>query len=637
MTLPMTESYRPLRVALTLWHPYTPVDRSAYEVSPLPPGANGVKIVGVHPMDPADIPKDPNGLLTIGDTKYQQFTEVDLTQYFIKFHTTNSCKTFWMGEIEFFDSSDTSLELISIFNFLRADNVLEITFGNDDAVFPSNPKYQGFVTFAQYDLKPNGVIITLTLIAAKMAGDLKTYGNKVPWNVSFTPTDSPGPQFVRLALMAGWIQPNQVQGKGADADVLAAAPGQASASPTAVTSVTDGAFAGYMEVGSGFGVRITNTTELASAGIAVIEGAEDYAPIDRQLGVYLSPEPGETIYEFMKRLAEFAVTPNGEPYYFFTTVNPNGSLCYHFHSESYAPVPKTVRPNLVYGDPATGVIDVHVESSNLYAALAGSVNASFSYVTTAQADKPAQPNKADTAAVTNKSAESIGTPGQVTVIGSKLEGSKPLLINPGNRRINAISPGKVEYTLRVDRWQAAYNKAARIIAEGRQFMFPIDITVVGRHDIDVFDIVHFEYSPRGAPGFVTGNYRILSVDHFFDTNGWVTKYRAFRDSVDGDDVVITLSAESQAMAEQFQIKSQEALDSIFQTPESIKSAGLLAQGKLFAALTVSVPPTAEETVRAIFHLPVATPPRLSVPPSIPVEKPPIDISTFTILPPKSSP
>lgn len=580
MTIPLTDSFRPLRVSISLWHP----EGSTLRAPNVTVQANPATAAGANPsyLFKDDVRK-------IGDTKYFLYSGLDLTQYFIRFQSTSTVAGLWQGEITFFDSSDSGLEVISIIDTLQCDNVLDIQFGNDDATFDQCPHYVGYVAHSKYDLQPNGVMITLTMSMAQTVSDIKLHGNQVKPDLIFQPDMPPVSCFLWLARSAGWLSFNELVAVG-----------------------------GWRNALNG-----DTVTALANSGKMFVEESQTnqrYRPI----GITLQPDAsGETYYSYAKRLAEASVTSYGMPFKFYVTSNQDGSASYHFHSESYL-TPGRGSIKFVYGDPDTGVISAHVEAAHLYASLKCAVNATFYY-----SEVPG-----GTADI-GSSKPGLGDNGQFTVSQSKLEGSTVLDLNAGDSALNTISTDKVVYTIKASNVNAAYSVAAHILQEGRWGMFPLDLTVVGRHDLEVFSIVRFDYSPRGgAKGFISGNYRVLSVTHQFDTSGWVTVVNAFRDSVDSDAPVIKaprplmdeaaiLAMEKRGAAAVTKFKT-DGLASIYKVPDKVT----VAVRSLVAGTYGVAPPTADQVAEAALPPGAMTPapsPSTGPPPAFKVMTTPLQV------------
>lgn len=237
------------------------------------------------------------------------------------------------------------------------------------------------------------------------------------------------------------------------------------------------------------------------------------------------PEPlssaGESDVAFIKALVSKALSPSGEGgYVFYFDVQDR----LHFHTTSFA-AEGSVRSKqyIVARDNAGEVLSFAPSDSSFFAAMLGAGKSVFRATTSTEA-----------AAIASEATVETG----LNNSGTRIDPSASAWPDFGSgiqSFINFVTRHKDELDA---------NARARY-EEMRRITYPAKMETIGTHDLRVLDFVDVQYiKPDGQPHYLSGQFRVLSLKHRVDAQGWRTEFDLARSGRDPGAGTVPLSGAS---------------------------------------------------------------------------------------------
>lgn len=266
----------------------------------------------------------------------------------------------------------------------------------------------------------------------------------------------------------------------------------------------------------------------------------------------MHPGPNETAWDYARRLAIACVTDDNEEYLFYTVPSADGITEIHFHGPSYLPHSLV---QFEYGSAnGNNVLGVTVDNDVMTMALLGGVN-SVVYQYDVAPESPGVGGKA----------KDLGTTLTVEVRNSKLSGFDDARSSPSTE---LAKPRVIRKALKTMSADEARSAVIQLTGELRRQWMAISLKVLGRHDLDVLGKFSFRYhhrSPtigvmRSQESFISGDYRVITLEHEISRNSWITTYSAYRDDFTVGTVTSSAdkATEDLKRRERLRVKLQEA-------------------------------------------------------------------------------
>jgi hypothetical protein len=394
-----------------------------------------------------------------------------------RFDAMNSI--FWTGTLTLYDSAASGLSLLSNFGQLDNNVIVRFQFGADYDVGPDSfahaPIYEAILLRANYNLNNDGV-----QIICELAGE--------------TEDRATASEFIAKVKKARTILGSE------EYDRINKAAIKTNYVSTGVAGAPTGTPARYCwdefrEIAADAG-----WTNLVVESYA---NAPGYCRNTRNI----NPQPNETFISLAKRLAENAVTPNGESFRFYVKRNSAGALEYHFHSPSFAQRPGFGLHRFVYGGEDGRVVSASIESKLMTCALLGAAQA-----------------RAYGKIATGLNTGAQGAYNFFMDKGSVQSIDPTTALSIGKNVVDVVVKGGGSYDEVVQR-------VANYMTDLREQLLELTLTVVGTHELQPYDLIDFYYMLKEAKHFSSGLYRIKSIQHEVSaSSGWVTVLEAYRES-----------------------------------------------------------------------------------------------------------